>query len=85
MPDLAERKRLPLIVAAFAILLPSGDSAAEEPWLPHRENDVELSVALSTIAIRTTGHDPFLVWLLPEIDRSQQPRTRIRVLLHRED
>jgi hypothetical protein len=63
---LARASALPLVIAAFAILLPSGDLAAEEPWLPHRENDVELSVAASTIAIRTTGHDPFLVWLLPE-------------------
>jgi hypothetical protein len=64
---LVRTKALPLIIATIAILLSTGDAVAEEPWLPHRQNDVELSVAASTIAIRTTGHDPYLVWQLPEL------------------
>lgn len=63
---LVRAKLSPLIIAAIAILLSPGDSAGEEQWLLHRENDVESSVAASAIAIRTTGHDPYLVWLLPE-------------------
>ena len=62
---LARAKALPLIIAAVVILLQCGASAAEEPWLPHRWNHVEMSVAASTIKIRTTGNDPFLVWQLP--------------------
>lgn len=56
-----------LAVWLWVLLAPvaAAVQAAEPAWLPIRTHDVELTQADSTLQIRTTGGDPYLIWRLP--------------------
>lgn len=49
---------------AIVVASPSKLWANDRDWIPARSHDVELTVTDSTITIRTTGSDPYIVWRL---------------------
>ena len=51
---------------AFALFAPTCLQAVELDWQPQRSNDAEANRHGSTISIRTTGNDPYLVWRIRE-------------------
>jgi hypothetical protein len=52
------------LAVAIAVVTSADLRADDQDWLPVRSHDVELTVTDSTIKIRTTGGDPYMMWRL---------------------